>query len=677
MRNNPRLFALACVLACAPAMVRAASFATDFNSGLPAGSSVYGNTIVSINDGGGGVTNSGCLQLTRAVTSQNGAFVITNDLDSGTPVTSFTASFKVLIGGSSARWEFGNGLSFNFAPDVPLGTVAFPEMGVGSGLTIGFETVKDNAANPAPAILAQASYVPVSASPVFVDGLRANKFVDAVIQLNPDNTLDVIYDGVYVYSNAPTAFGPTAGSLFWIGSRTGSWVDNHFIDNLKITTSTTPAPFVNSFGPQGRQVSSSAGLQALLTDYGYQVNSASIGLTLDGVTVTPTVTQDGNGNTAIHFAPATPFAPASTHQVTLTFTDTAPQTQTLSWEFTVAEALPTDLVTIFSDDFESYNLGYLDKNLTGDPNYAPNGSGNPWFGPWPENYSVLESDTLVVEGTNCVVIPHSGSKMLTTSWADTYSVTIWVDLAYRWHNGQPIRGNCMLDWWCFDANDQANGFKDYISLYYYNSAAAYPYTADWRTGWDPSGGLFWANGFGWGINDFQSLSLGGSDYSQTGGNYDASKYQIRLEEMAGGGSYGIDGWINTIPRTQGWHHNRILLGPPHGDGTVMVYFYIDDMATPVYSGLSSIAAQGINLLEIDTGQTTTRAFYDDISFALVRPPDLLCQIVGDNLVLNWAGEGFTLQSAPTVNGPWTDIAAATSPYSYSTTAPVQFFRLRN
>src|SRR5262245_16903430 len=117
MKNKLSLFALLGALVCAPAGLQAATFATDFNSGLPLGSSVYGNAGISPGTGGGGVTNSGCLQLTTATTGQNGAFVITNDLDAGSPVISFTASFKLRLGGSSARWEFGNGLSFNFAPD--------------------------------------------------------------------------------------------------------------------------------------------------------------------------------------------------------------------------------------------------------------------------------------------------------------------------------------------------------------------------------------------------------------------------------------------------------------------------------------------------------------------------------------------------------------------------------
>jgi hypothetical protein len=670
---------------------QAGSFTSDFNSGLPTNCAVYGNAVVETN---GGYTNSGCLQLTTAVTNQHGTFIITNDLDAGAPVVSFTASFKVRIGGSPARWEFGNGLSFNFADNMPFGTwggINFEENPTLNGLTIGFETVKGNAGLPAPAILARASGAYIATNSVFVDNLRANTLVDCVIQFNPDSTLSVIYDGVYVYTNEPVSgFSPNGGSLFGLGAHTGDWVDNHFIDNLNIVTRTTWTPFINSFAPRGRQVQPNSSLDVMLTDFYSFINvdTNTIVLKLDGQAVSPKITQqiDQNliTNTTVHFAPASGFAAGSTHSVSIAFADnsTPAQSQSFSWQFTTAETMPTNFVTVFSDGFESYKAGYLDKNLDGDPNYAPNGSGNPWFGPWPENFSVVSRDTLTVDGTNLDITPHSGTNMITTAWPQ-YTCTIWADLADRTHGGQPIRGNCRLDWWFFDANDQANGFMDYISLYYYNTVDT-PATADWSARYtDPSGGLFWDD-LDWGnITGYQSLSLGGSGYSQTGGNYDAGKYQIRLEEMAASGTYGIDGWCNTINRTQGWHHNRILMGPPHANGTVMVYFYIDDMNTPVYSGLSTIAAQGITLLEIDTGRSTatlprTRAFYDDISFALVRPPNLVSTRSGKNMTLNWPGEGFTLQSASSVNGPWSDVSGAVSGYTYDTTSsPMQYFRLRN
>src|SRR5258706_380383 len=77
---------------------QAGSFSTDFNSGLPAGSAVFGNSVISTN---GGFTNTGCLKLTTAIASQSAGYVITDDLDAGQAVVSFTAKFKVLIGGGS------------------------------------------------------------------------------------------------------------------------------------------------------------------------------------------------------------------------------------------------------------------------------------------------------------------------------------------------------------------------------------------------------------------------------------------------------------------------------------------------------------------------------------------------------------------------------------------------
>ena len=697
--NMNRLFKLSllaatCGLTATQGSLQAGTFSSDFNSSLPNGCAVFG---YATNLSSGGYTNSGFVQLTpdqQPASGQtiDGSFVITNDLDAGSSVVSFTASFKVLIGGG-ARFGYGEGMSFNFGPNVPLGTTAFAEAGVGNGLQIGMRTTKDaSAVNPA--ISVSGPYGATEGSPRYVNNLRANTFVDMVVQLNPNNTVSVIYDGVYIYSNATLNYVPDPGSLFWIGGSCRNAHENHLIDNLKIDTRTTFAPFISSFGPQGRQVQAGSSLDIVLHDYVSNVDTNMVALSLDGKTVSPTITQamnqDGYPDTILHFAPGTPFAPSSQHSVSLTFADnTTPtaQSQTFSWSFTVAEAIPTNFVTVWKDNLESYKLGYLDKNISGDPNYAANGAGNPWFGPWPENYNLVDSSTLSVDGTNVNVTPHSGTKMMTTGFPGQYNVQLWVDLAYRFHGGYPIKGNAKLDWWFYDANNQdlsssTNG--DYVSLYFYGNDAqpySYPFTADWPSFMtDPTGGLFYDNGFGWNDDEYQSLSLGGSGYNQKGGYWDNTKYQVRLEEMFSGVTYGIDGWVNTADRAPGWHHGCILMGPPRTNGTVMVYFYIDDMTHPVYAGLSGIAAKGINLLEVDSlNKNQAPAAYDDFSLALVQPPSLVANSgSGNSTTITWSGEGFTLQGAATVNGPWTDIAGATSPYSYDTTSsPMQFFRLRN
>jgi len=59
----------------------------------------------------------------------------------------------------------------------------------------------------------------------------------------------------------------------------------------------------------------------------------------------------------------------------------------------------------------------------------------------------------------------------------------------------------------------------------------------------------------------------------------------------------------------------------------------------------------------------------------LSPPRLEFQKLNNQLVLSWTNAGSTLQSAPFVTGPFTNLSAATSPYTNSFTVPRQFFRL--
>src|SRR2546422_3960356 len=72
-----------------------AAFQSDFNSGLPPGSSVYGNTLV---DTSGGVGNSGVLKVTAAANNQLGGFIV-EDIAGGNAITNFTITYKLNLGG--------------------------------------------------------------------------------------------------------------------------------------------------------------------------------------------------------------------------------------------------------------------------------------------------------------------------------------------------------------------------------------------------------------------------------------------------------------------------------------------------------------------------------------------------------------------------------------------------
>src|ERR1051326_8974073 len=346
---------------------QAGSFSSDFGSGLPPNTAVFGSAAVV---GSGGVNNSGCLQVTTTTANQTGVFIITNSLDAGTPVVSFTASFKMAIGGGTGG---GAGFSFNFATNLDLtGNWSGAEEGNGSGLTVEFDTLADGGPDTAPSIdvIVAGTEVARAFSPQLITS--TSNYVDVLIQLNPDLTLTVMYDGIYAYKNlylsgslGPTVY-PFVGGLFGIGGHNGGSTANKFLDNLNIVTRTNSTAFVRSLAPSGRLTSASSTIDITLTNSGTSVNGGSIALQLDGATVTPTITT-GSGTTMIHYAPPAPFGPYPSHSVSLAFADNAsptPNNNTLQYSFSIPA---TSYVTLFSDGFESYTAAGnpLDMDIAG------------------------------------------------------------------------------------------------------------------------------------------------------------------------------------------------------------------------------------------------------------------------------------------------------------------------
>jgi hypothetical protein len=72
----------------------------------------------------------------------------------------------------------------------------------------------------------------------------------------------------------------------------------------------------------------------------------------------------------------------------------------------------------------------------------------------------------------------------------------------------------------------------------------------------------------------------------------------------------------------------------------------------------------------------TNFAYVTIKYSSSIPlPRLDFQTLNNQLVLSWTNAGFNLQAAPAVTGPFTNLPAATSPYTNPFTTPQQFFRL--
>lgn len=231
---------------------RAGTFTADFNNGLlPPGTAVYGQP-VNGNEGGGGyievtggVDNTGALKLTKAVNSQGGSFII-EDLDNGAPVNSVTATWKMRVGGGTN--PPADGFSFCVASDLP--DAPWSETGAGSGLRVEFDIYNNNQPteenpNPAPEGPKVAVWwggQRLRQAIVPLDLLRTNDaFVDVLVKLESDGTVDVTYNGQAIFAdfNIPN-FQPIEWARIGWSARTGGLNANHFIDDISVVTTTGP-----------------------------------------------------------------------------------------------------------------------------------------------------------------------------------------------------------------------------------------------------------------------------------------------------------------------------------------------------------------------------------------------------------------------------------------------------
>jgi hypothetical protein len=319
--------------------VTAGTFTNAFDSGQPSGTAVYGNAVVLPT---AGVDSSGGLQMTTNAASQSAGFII-NDLDAGAQIAGFTASFQLLLGGGTTTLP-ADGFSFNFANNLPNGTMS--EDGGGTGLSVEFDTYSNGASDDIGidihwqgAIIA--TYPMTDATLALWPqntALDPSYWATVFIQLHPDGTLDLVYNGNYIYFGQPTGFIPTAGR-FGLGARTGGSYENCVVDNLGITTTPPSLPqfMPSANAPTGTNVRPDPLIIAQMWDGSTaQVDTNTIVMTLNALPVTPTITQT-NSVTTVQYQVPPMLPPGSTNTVVVTFADNSasPATQTNQFSFVV------------------------------------------------------------------------------------------------------------------------------------------------------------------------------------------------------------------------------------------------------------------------------------------------------------------------------------------------------
>lgn len=151
---------------------------------------------------------------------------------------------------------------------------------------------------------------------LWMANLNWEKFI---AEIGADGKVKVWWKGVELTpaGGLQTSFAPIPGRVVF-GGRTGDNYQAHHVDNVRIET--TPA----NVGLVGGAAGEVFGFTISASDSGSSVvDPASIALTLDGVSVTPTsITKDG-GTTTVRYTGPTPQVSGSEHVVVLTGKDTA------------------------------------------------------------------------------------------------------------------------------------------------------------------------------------------------------------------------------------------------------------------------------------------------------------------------------------------------------------------
>ncbi len=182
----------------------------------------------------GGPDDSGYLVLTDAANGQAGVVAVApyTAAAQGALVATFDVNFAT--GGSPA-----DGFSFNWGADVPT-TVGGgdAEEGVGSGLSVTFDVYGADA--PAIGVKYQGAFISDLRVPA---GIRPPDWARVGIHVSNDGKVDVALNGV-VHHHQLQLPGWTgiANGVFSVYARTGGLNENHWIDNLEISTSNYAGP---------------------------------------------------------------------------------------------------------------------------------------------------------------------------------------------------------------------------------------------------------------------------------------------------------------------------------------------------------------------------------------------------------------------------------------------------
>ena len=198
--------------------------------------------IVKAGVGSGGAT---ALRLAEKGTGSAVAAIIAPVIDSGVAVNEFTVTLNLLMDKTAAATVPADGFNISFGPALS-GVGGAGGHGSAYGLVVNFDTYQNSTADPR-SIEVFADGIPVANYPA--SDLSGGNFTydqtfrPVVLHWDSVNGLDLTYGGVAIFNDVATpGFIPVSGYNFALNAATGGLNQDVFIDDLSITTVTTPVP---------------------------------------------------------------------------------------------------------------------------------------------------------------------------------------------------------------------------------------------------------------------------------------------------------------------------------------------------------------------------------------------------------------------------------------------------
>jgi hypothetical protein len=382
-------------------------------------------------------------------------------------------------------------------------------------------------------------------------------------------------------------------------------------------------------------------ISAEIVDGGTPISGAA--LKLDGTAVSATVSKAGDVTT-VSFKPATPFAKASKHTATLTYTDgTTPITR--DWSF------------ITQND---YLIAFWDFNDASDPKKAVDKVGGA-VGTF-ENGAKFTDDAKghTSKAGDRAAKPGSGPDPAVNGYVNVDKANV------AFLNAGGIQNQLAISLW-----QRLDVVK--------NSS------------------VFWTTGVGQ-DRAFQSHTPWGDStvYFDTGGGCCDGTMRIskNLSEL-GAASADIEAFLKL------WHHFVLQKSGDHKEVWIDGVLFLEGVNTAPLPSEFNLFTIGSD----SGGGNNTQGDLDDVAvFASALTPTEIMDIFngkspdqvrtpapkpptgggakfsgisasGGNITITWTGSGV-LESGDTVTGPWTEVAGATSPYSVVASGSGKFYRFK-